>query len=338
MPIRKLLSLALGLSLCMGALSACAGPTSTAQPQEAGLEELTVVLDWTPNTNHTGLYVALENGYYQDAGLDVTIVQPPEDGSIALVASGKAQFGVSIQENLGTALSADPPLPVTAVAGIIQHNTSGIISLKSAGIDSFKSLEGKKYATWDDPFEQSMIRDSMKAQGGDFGKVELIPSTVSDAISAIQTNVDAVWVYEAWDVVAAQLAGVDYNFIKFSDSDPTFDYYTPILIAQDEFLENNRETAMRFLEATSKGYEFAIQSPKEAAGLLLKSVPELSPDLVYASQEFLAGQYKAEYPRWGEIDESRWKAFYDWMYQVGVIQKELGVGGFTNEYLPAAQS
>ena len=67
-------------------------------------------------------------------------------------------------------------------------------------------------------------------------------------------------------------------------------------------------------------------------------MPELSPDLVYASQEFLAGQYKAEYPRWGEIDESRWKAFYDWMYQVGVIQKELGAGGFTNEYLPAAQS
>ena len=95
------------------------------------LEKITFVLDWTPNTNHTGLYVAEEKGYFEDAGVDVEIVQPPEDGASALVASGKAQFGIDFQDSIAPAFASDDPLPVTAVATLIQHNTSGIISRNS---------------------------------------------------------------------------------------------------------------------------------------------------------------------------------------------------------------
>ena len=60
-------------------------------------EKITFVLDWTPNTNHTGLYVALAKGYFEQAGIEVEVVQPPEDGAEVLVGSGRAQFGVSFQ-------------------------------------------------------------------------------------------------------------------------------------------------------------------------------------------------------------------------------------------------
>ena len=130
------------------------------------VRKLTFVLDWTPNTNHTGIYVAREKGYFKDAGLEVEIVQPPENGAEVLAASGKAQFAMSFQDSLAPAFSGDNPLPVTAVAGVIQHNTSGIISRRGEGMDRPRGLEGKKYATWDLPVEKATIKDVMEADGG----------------------------------------------------------------------------------------------------------------------------------------------------------------------------
>ena len=94
-------------------------------------------------------------------------MQPPENGAEVLAASGKAQFAMSFQDSLAPAFSGDNPLPVTAVAGVIQHNTSGIISRKGEGMDRPRGLEGKKYATWDLPVEKATIKDVMEADGGD---------------------------------------------------------------------------------------------------------------------------------------------------------------------------
>ena len=97
----------------------------------AGAEDLakiTFCLDWTPNTNHTGLYAAQALGYYAEAGLDVTIVQPPENGATLMCAAGQAQFAVDCQDTMAASLDLDEPLGVTAVAAILQHNTSGILS------------------------------------------------------------------------------------------------------------------------------------------------------------------------------------------------------------------
>ena len=85
-------------------------------------DTITIVLDWTPNTNHTGIFVAEARGYFEEAGLKVEVVQPPEDGAVTLVASGKAQFGVSFQDSLAPAFVGEEAMPVTAVAAVIQHN------------------------------------------------------------------------------------------------------------------------------------------------------------------------------------------------------------------------
>lgn len=298
-------------------------------------KDITLVLDWTPNTNHTGFYVALEKGYYEELGLNVTIQQPPEDGAASLVASGKAQFGIDFQDYLAPAYASDDPLPVTAVAALIQHNTSGIISMADKGITSPKEMEDNSYATWDLPTEKAIIKSCMEREGGDFDRVELIPSTVTDTLTAIQTNVDSVWIYYAWDGVAAEVKGLDTNYFAFGDIDPAFDFYTPVIIANDGYLKEHPDKARAFLEATEKGYGDAIADPAEAADILCKYAPELDRDIVAASQEWLADKYVDDAEYWGVFDAERWNRFYDYLWDNKLIEKEIADNfGFTNDYLP----
>lgn len=315
-------------------LAACgSGETSQGENEK---EKITFVLDWTPNTNHTGLYVAQEKGYFEDEGLEVEIVQPPEDGADALVASGKAQFGISFQDTMAPGVVGEDALPTTAVAAVVQHNTSGIISRKGEGMDTPKGLEGKEYATWDAPIEKAMMENVVEADGGDFSKVELIPSTVTDEVSALESkSVDAIWIFYAWAGVATEVAGLETDYFAFKDINPAFDYYTPVIIGNNEFLEKEPETAKKFLSAVKKGYEDAIEDPDGAAEILCEAAPELDQEFVKASQEYLKDQYIADADRWGYIDPDRWNLFYNWLNENGLTENEIPENtGFSNEYLP----
>ncbi len=322
---------AFSLTACAGTISA--GERSNDKAEGENLKEITFVLDWTPNTNHTGLYVADALGYYKDAGLKVNIVQPPEDGAAMMVASGQAQFGVEFQDSLAKVYTAEDEIPLTTVAAILQHNTSGIISLEEDGIDTPKGLEGKNYATWDMPVEKAIIKNVVEADGGDFEKVNMIPETVTDEAAALRQDIDAIWVYYAWGGIACELAGLDTNMWYFKDIDPVFDFYSPVIIANDEFVKNDPDTVRAFLEATKKGYEFAIDDPGKAADILCEKVPELDSELTHKSQEWISGQYKAEASQWGYIDAARWDAFFKWLSDNG-LNDEIAPGyGFTNEFL-----
>ena len=256
--MKKLVALLLSFLLVFS----FAGCGSTTSKKE--VDTITVVLDWTPNTNHTGIFVAQAKGYFKEAGLNVEVVQPPEDGAVSLVASGKAQFGVSFQDSLAPAFVGKAAMPVTAVAAVIQHNTSGIVSRAGEGMDTPKGLEGKKYATWDLDVEKATIRDVMNADGGNFDLVELIPSTVTDEVSALRSgSVDAIWIFYGWAGVACQVAGLDTDYFEFADIDPVFDYYTPVIIGNNIWLNENPETAKAFLKALSKGYTDAVEIQKK---------------------------------------------------------------------------
>ncbi|MFZ2331118.1 MAG: ABC transporter substrate-binding protein, partial [Atribacterota bacterium] len=112
------LSCLIGILFC-STLSVLSGNT---------LREITVLLEWVPNTNHTGMYVALEKGFYEEEGLLVNIIQPEEGGAAPFIAAGQGEFGISHQEQMTYACTADEPLPVVAIAAILQHNTSGFAS------------------------------------------------------------------------------------------------------------------------------------------------------------------------------------------------------------------
>lgn len=337
----KTLKKILAVLLCAGMLFSFASCADKSQGDANGedLEKITLCLDWTPNTNHTGIYVALAKGYFKEAGLDVTVVQPSESTSAAMCAAGQAQFAVEAQDTLAAAFTTDEPLGVTAVAALLQHNTSGIISRKGEGMDRPKGLENHTYSTWDSPIELAMLKAVVEKDGGDFSKVKLIPNNITDEAGALKEHqTDAVWIYYGWSGVAAQLSGLEFDYFSFIDIDPVFDYYTPILIGNNAYMEQNPESTKALLAALKKGYEYAIANPEEAAQILVDgdttgSLKD-SLQLVTESQKWISEQYKAEVEQWGYIDPARWDAFYQWLWDNQLIEKELPAGtGFTNEYL-----
>lgn len=335
--LKKISAFLLAVALVFS-LAACA-KTSSSDDNTAELKDIVVSLDWTPNTNHTGLYVALAKGYYKDAGLNVSIVQPPENGATEACSAGQAQFAIDAQDTLAPAFTSDTPMQVTAVAALIQHNTSGIISLKGQGMDRPKGLEGKTYLTWDSPTELAIMKNVVENDGGNWDKVTKIPNTVTDEAQDVKQNPDhAIWVFYGWGGINGEVNNIDTDFFYFKDLNPTFDYYTPILIANNDFLKSNPDEAKAFLEATKKGYEYAIANPDEAAQILIdgddtKSLVG-SEELVKASQKWLSEQYIADAQKWGYIDPARWDGFYSWLYQEKLIEKEIPAGtGYSNDYL-----
>lgn len=336
---KRLLSILLVTAMAVSMLGCASGKkeaeTKGKESQEKELEEITFVLDWAPNTNHTGIYVADAKGYFEDAGIKINIVQPPEDGAEILVASEKAQFGVSFQDSMLPALVGANALPIEAVAAILQHNTSGIISRAGEGMDRPKGLEGKKYATWDLALEKATIKDVVEADGGDYDKIEMIPSTVTDEVSALQSkSVDAIWIFYGWAGIATEVAGLDTDYFAFKDINEALDFYTPVIIGNSQWMEEHAEVTKAFLSAVKKGYEFAIENPKEAGEILCEAAPELDEELVQASQEYMKDQYQADAKSWGYIDPQRWNAYYNWINEKGLSEEKVPENiGFTNEYL-----
>lgn len=295
-------------------------------------KKITIVLDWYPNTNHTGLFVAKDKGYFQDLDLDVEIVQPPEGSTTQLIGTGSSQIGISFQDTLAKYFASKDKLPVTVIATILQHNTSGLISLKEKNITSFKNLEGKTYGTWDDPIEQAIIKKLMYDENASWDKVNIIPYSW-DVIKALKTDTDAAWIYYGWDGIALELQGLKTNYLEAKTS-PELDYYTPVIIANNDYLKDNKNEVKKLMKAISKGYEFASNNPNEAAQILLNNAPELDKNLVYASQKWISKQYIADASKFGIIDEKRWNNFYHWLYKNKVIDQEIPDNfGFTNEYI-----
>lgn len=325
MKLRHLLISAIAIA-CF--VSAC---TKKEQKPES-LEKVSITLDWTPNTNHTGIYVAKELGYFKEAGLDVEILQPGQGVTDQIVAAGKSQFGVSYQENVVRARSEN--IPLVSIAAVIQHNTSGFASLKSSGIKTPKDFEGKKYGSWDSPSEQAILKTIMGSSSADFSKVKVI-SGVYDFFSTIGKDADFEWIYYGWDGVEAKRRGIDINYIALRELNPVFDYYTPVIISNESYLAQNPETAKKLLKALSRGYDYCSTNPQEAAGILLKHVPELNEEQVKLSMFYLANEYKAEAPKWGVQKAEVWQRFIDWMYQERLIPISVESSkSFTNEYLP----
>ena len=320
-----------------GDASASAGEGASAKSAPKSARKITFCLDYTPNTNHTGIYVAQAKGYFKDEGLTVKVVQPADGTAEAMIGSGQAQMGVSYQDYIANALSSKNPVAIEAVAAIIQHNTSGIMSRKADGITSAKKMEGHTYATWSMPVEQATIKQVMESDGGDFDKLKMVPYEVDDEVAGLKANMfDCVWVYEGWAVQNAKVQRYDVNYFSFVSMDKVFDFYTPVIAANDDFAKKYPDVVKAFVRAAKRGYEYAIKHPKAAGDILLDAAPELSADLVQASAKYLAGQYQADAKSWGVIDKSRWDAYFEWLNDKNLVENKLDVNaGWTMDYLEA---
>lgn len=295
--------------------------------------KITVVLDWTPNTNHTGIYVALENGYFEEQGLKVEIIQPADGSAEQLVAANTAQFGFSFQENVTIARAES--MPVVSIAAVIQHNTSGFMSRAEENIKSPADFENKRYGGWGTDIETTTVKYLMEKAGADPEKVKIVTTGDTDYFAAADAGeVEFVWIYEGWTLLEAGIRGVSVNYFNMKDFDEVFDYYTPVIITSEKNIKTNDKTITKFMKAVTQGYEYAIENPSEAATMLLKHAPELDEELIMLSQEFLADRYKDDAPYWGYQSNNVWLRYTEWLYENGFIKEMIEVEeAFTNAYL-----
>lgn len=289
--------------------------------------KMSIMLDWVPNTNHTGIFVAIEKGYYKEAGLDVEVLEQSQGLSVEqLVAAGKVDFGISSQEWAMAAMAEG--LPIVSVAAVIQHNTTAYVSLKKAGLTRARDFQGKTYASWGLPLEKAMIADVVRSDSGDPSKLrELIIGSV-DLLALLGRDVDIAWIFMGWQGIEAKQRGIELNAVMLRDIPSIPDYYTPIIVTSRKTVETQGKDARAFMAATSKGYTFAAGNPAEAARILIKRSPEINQKLATESQAWLSPRYIEDAASWGLQKDTVWKGLYDWMVGHKLVAPGLDSGMF----------
>ncbi|WEK56348.1 MAG: ABC transporter substrate-binding protein [Candidatus Cohnella colombiensis] len=310
-------------------LTGCGGKEKAA----GELQEVKLVLDWTPNTNHTGLYVAQKQGLWEKHGLKVEIILPPEAGASALVAGGSADFGIGAQESM--ILARENGLPLVSIAPIIQHNTSGFASPVDRNIKEPKDFEGKSYGGWGSPAEEAVIGSIMNVQQADVKKVNFVSAGSADFFTAVKKGIDFEWIFYGWTGIEAELRNEPVNMVYLTDYSKQLDYYTPLILTNEKLIKEKPDVVRAFLAGASEGYQYAIANPDEAANILIEAVPEINAELVKASQEWLSPKYQDDAARWGEQKKEIWSGYGEWLTSNGLLTKELDYDAmFTNEFLP----
>lgn len=297
-----------------------------------------IALDWAPNTNHTGIFVADALGYFAAEGLQVEILEPSPVVSLQLVASGRAEFGISSQEYIMMARAEGTP--VMSVAALYPHNTSGFAALRSANILSPTDFVGRRYGGWGSDLEAIMIETVMRDVGADPATVEVIAMGTLDFVTAAQAGLaDFFWVYYGWEGLHAALMGLEISYLPLSDLDPVLDYYTPVVASSQDYLDRAPDAARRFLGALARGYVFAAVSPDIAASILLSRAPELDSELVAASQRWLAERSVKDVALWGRQDDAVWERFAAWAVDHALVRRAVDVASaYTNAFLPGASA
>ena len=298
--------------------------------------------DWTPNTNHTGVYVALAKGWYKEQGLDLKILPySPNVSSSVLVTSEKADVGISFIEDIVGETAKNNPL--VSIGAILQHNTSGLIVLKSSGITRPKDLNGKIYGGYGSPFENPIISEIIKKDGGT-GNFKNVVLDIGAMQSLESKRIDFVWVFSGWEVIQAKLDGIKFIFfplIKYGIPDSP----TAVFVATPSKIKSNPELLKKFMTATAQGYEYARLFPKESAQILIDQTPKdtfSNPKLVFASQEFMSNNYADKNILWGIQNIKSWSGYPQFILNSNAVfdasDKPVKTMDFnilfTNQFLP----
>lgn len=287
-------------------------------------KHIRLALDCTPNTIHTGFYVAAHKGYFDDLGLEVEFISPEtDDYSVSpakKVAKGLAEIAIAPSESAISFQTKKNPVPLIAVATILARDASGIATLHQSGIERPAQLDGKVYASYKARFEDQIIRELIKNDGGQ-GNLELIyPERLGIWNTLLEHKADATWIFLPWEGVEARLKGIQLNIFQLADYNIPYGY-SPVVLTHQSFLTKKR--LRKFLKATAKGYHFAKNNPLEAADILIKTSqhPSLHDQaLVEQSQVFIAQYYLDEKGEWGIMQNKVWVEFVQWLLQHKILK------------------
>ncbi len=321
--------------------SATAAPVAPSGPPT----KVRLALDWTPNTNHLGFYVAQAKGWYADANIDLEILPYGTTAPESILAAHQAECGISFQDALTFAVAAGAP--IVSTMAILQHTAQDIAVLASSPIQRPKQLDGKTYAGFGYPNEVPTLQSVIRYDGGkgDFDTVTL-DSAAYEAL--YQKRADFVITFAAWEGIEAQQRGIDLRTFKFTDYGFP-DFYQVVLACSSQWLAANPQAAKAFVAATVEGFQFAVQDPDAAAQILIDQNPgvfDANLALPKASAEYLAqeGLLQDVNGQVGTQTLAEWTGYSKFLYDQGLLVDANGkkvttapdYGSlFTNDFLPA---
>ena len=245
---------------------------------EQELIDISLALDWYPNSNHAGIYYGIDNGYFEENDINVDVYTPSDPASILqTVASGRDEFGISYQPDL--LLARSEGIPVVAVHSIVKTPLNSIMTLGDSGIDNPSKLKNKTIGYPGIPLNIGILTSILEEQDLTIDDVELVdvgfdlvPALLSERVDAI---IGAFWSHES---ILIELEGREVNILKFEEwGIPK--YHELVLVTSEEYFKNNEEIVEKFVDAFSRGYEESIENNDESMEALIAAFPEVNIEL-----------------------------------------------------------
>ena len=287
-------------------------------------KELSLALDWYPNSNHAGIYSAIDEGVFDEEGIKLSVYTHSEPTAIiSSVASGRDDFGLSYHPDILQAQSAG--LEIVSVLSISQHPLNSIMTLKKSSIKNPSDLRGKVVGYPGIPSNKAMLETVLSSQNININDVEtvdvgfeLVKALVSGSVDAI---IGAYWTHES---IVMELQGYEIEIMRLEEWGVP-DYYELILITNKSFLEENKSDVEKVVNSFKKGYEFSIKNPQESITSLISIAGEeiVEEDVERAGVELLIPMWQSNNLPFGHQDISKWEETYEWMYQNNFLEKEL---------------
>lgn len=286
---------------------------------------VTIALDWTPNTNHIGLFVAEAQGYYAQAGLDVTILPYSDTAAGTLVANRVADFGVMGTVSLYTQRTAGADL--VAAFAITQTETGRLVfNADRTDIQRPADLDGLTYGGFGSAWETALISTIIRHDGGK-GVFETVTLGTSAYEALANGAVDFTLEVYTWEGVKAELEGVAQRAFRYADFGVP-DEHTTLIGSSRAYLDANPETAAAFIQATRRGYAFAVDHPEAAADIIIAANADVLTDraLIVASLKALVeGNYlRASDGALGTFDPAKMAAIGAFMVKAGMLKDRDG--------------
>ncbi len=282
------------------------------------MEKFKIALDWTANTNHTGFYVAKEKGYYLEMGLEVIIETPDTDNYSTTPAKkvelGQVDMALCPFESVVSYRTKTNAFDAVVIATIFQEDLSAIASLSSNGITSPADLDGKMYASYQARYEDEMVRQMIKNDGGKGDFKIVYPEKLGIWNTIIKGKSDATWIFRNWEGIQAENEGIDLNLFKMADYGIPYGY-SPIIMTSKKGVAKRARGYAQFLEATKKGYLYAQDNPSEAVECFASHVAEQDLNIDLVQSQIFSSPFYGNMDNWGVLEKQKVNQYLDWLLE-----------------------
>ena len=280
------------------------------------MKKIKLALDWTPNINHIGFFVAKEKGFYKENDLKVEFLTPDLDDYLITPAKkvemNISDFGLCPTESLISFRTKKNPFILKGLMTIFQEDVSAIATVESNNILRPKHLDGRSYASYKARYEDKIVKKMIINDGG-IGNLKIFyPKRLGIWNTLIENKYDSTWIFINWEGVEASKKNIDLELYKMSDFGIPYSY-SPILFSSSDYINNNSNTVKKFIESSRKGYTYCYENMDEAVSILNKFVPITDKGIDLIECLKISIDHFGSRENFGKIDLKKIDIFLKWL-------------------------